>query len=140
VTNDKGEPNSRSRKGGKAGPAATVKFGSDSVPIYLPESKGRKRYFIAHHRDGKRIRKAFPDLAAANKEALFVAPRIQSGMQHVTDRSWERHLRLSGWWFVSWGSSSHFRAWELSWQMDQFLGIIPTVLEIYQTVFLLLIM
>ena len=85
VTNDKGTHNSPSRKGGKAGPAATVKFGSASVPIYLSESKGRKRYFISHYRDGKRIRKAFPDLAAAKKEALFVAQRIQSGMQHVTD-------------------------------------------------------
>jgi hypothetical protein len=62
-----------------------VKFGSASVPIYLSESKGRKRYLIAHYRDGKHVRKAFPDLAAAKKEALFVAQRIQSGMQHVTD-------------------------------------------------------
>jgi hypothetical protein len=62
-----------------------VKFGSASVSIYLSESKGRKRYFIAHDRDGKQIRKAFPDLAAAKKEALFVAQRIQSGIQHVTD-------------------------------------------------------
>jgi hypothetical protein len=79
VTNGKRDSNTRPRKGGKAGPAATVKFGSASVPIYLSESKGRKRYFIAHYRDGKRIRKAFPDLAAAKKEALFVAQRIQSG-------------------------------------------------------------
>jgi integrase len=85
VTNDDGTQNSSSRKSRKAGPAATVKFGSASVPIYLSESKGRKRYFIAHYRDGKRIRKAFPDLTAAKKEALFVAQRIQSGMQHVTD-------------------------------------------------------
>ena len=85
VTNDKGIQNSPSRNGRKARPTATVKFGSASVPIYLSESKGRKRYFIAHYRDGKRIRKAFPDLAAAKKEALFVAQRIQSGMQHVTD-------------------------------------------------------
>jgi integrase len=85
VTNGKGNSNNRCRKGGKVGPAATVKFGSASVPIYLSESKGRKRYFIAHYRDGKRIRKAFPDLAAAKKEAMFVAQRIQSGMQHVTD-------------------------------------------------------
>ena len=85
VTNGKGNSNTRSRKGGKAGPAATVKFGSASVPIYLSESNGRKRYFIAHYRDGKRIRKAFTDLAAAKKEAMFVAQRIQSGMQHVTD-------------------------------------------------------
>ena len=85
VTNGKADSNGRSRKGGKAGPAAIVKFGSASVPIYLSESKGRKRYLIAHYRDGKRIRKAFPDLAAAKKEALFVAQRIQCGMQHVTD-------------------------------------------------------
>ena len=62
-----------------------VKFGSASVPIYLSESKGRKRYLIAHYRDGKRLRRAFTDLVAAKKEALFVAQRIQSGMQHVTD-------------------------------------------------------
>ncbi|RYD71312.1 MAG: hypothetical protein EOP84_25100, partial [Verrucomicrobiaceae bacterium] len=85
VTTGKGTQKTRSRKGGKAGPHATVKFGSASVPIYLSESKGRKRYFITHYRDGKRIRKVFPDLAAAKKEALFVAQRIQSGMQHVTD-------------------------------------------------------
>jgi integrase len=85
VTNGKADSKGRSRKGGKAGPIATVKFGSASVPIYLSESKGRKRYFIAHYRDGKRIRKAFTDLAAAKKEAQFVAQRIQSGMQHVTD-------------------------------------------------------
>ena len=63
-----------------------MKFGSASVPIYQSDSKGRKRFIIAHYRDGKRIRKAFPDLAAAKKEALFVAQRIQSGMQHVTDQ------------------------------------------------------
>lgn len=85
VTNEKGVQCTPCRKGGKAGPTATVKFGSATVPIYLSESNGRKRYFIAHYRDGKRIRKAFPDLAAAKKEALFVAQRIQSGMQHVTD-------------------------------------------------------
>jgi hypothetical protein len=48
VTNGKGDSNTRCRKGGKTGLAATVKFGSASVPIYLSESKGRKRYFIAH--------------------------------------------------------------------------------------------
>jgi hypothetical protein len=31
------------------------------------------------------MRKMFNDLNAAKKEALFVAQRIQSGMQHVTD-------------------------------------------------------
>lgn len=85
VTNGIRIPNACSRKGSKAGPHATVKFGSASVPIYLSESKGRKRYLIAHYRDGKRLRQAFSDLAAAKKEALFVAQRIQSGMQHVTD-------------------------------------------------------
>ena len=85
VTNGGATPNGTTGKRGKAGPYATVKFGSASVPIYLSESNGRKRYLIAHYRDGKRIRKAFPDLAAAKKEALFVAQRIQSGMQHVTD-------------------------------------------------------
>ena len=85
VTNGKGTQDARPRKGGKAGPIATVKFGSASVPIYLSESQGRKRYFIAHYRDGKRLRQAFTDLSAAKKEALFVAQRIQSGMQHVTD-------------------------------------------------------
>ena len=62
-----------------------MKFGSASVPIYLSDSKGRVRYFITHYRDGKRLRQAFNDLAAAKKEAMFVAQRIQSGMQHVTD-------------------------------------------------------
>jgi integrase len=84
VTNG-AETQNRPRKGGKSGPHATVKFGSASVPIYLSESKGRKRYLICHYRDGKRLRQAFSDLAAAKKEAMFVAQRIQAGMQHVTD-------------------------------------------------------
>ncbi len=82
VTNGKGSSNLRNRK---RGPHTTVKFGSASVPIYLSESGGRKRYFITHYRDGKRLCKAFSDFAAAKKEAMFVAQRIQSGMQHVTD-------------------------------------------------------
>ncbi len=85
VTNGEGTRNTRSRKGGTSGPHATVKFGSASVPIYRSCSNGRTRYFITHYLDGKRIRKAFTDLAAAKKEAMFVAQRIQSGMQHVTD-------------------------------------------------------
>jgi len=86
VTNGTGTPNSRARKGGTSGgPCARVKFGSASVPVYLSQSNGRTRYFLCYHRDGKRIRQAFTDLAAAKKEALFVAQRIQSGMQHVTD-------------------------------------------------------
>ena len=85
VTNAETDFKARMGKRGMAGPIAKVKFGSASVPIYLSESNGRKRYFVAHYRDGKRIRKAFLDLASAKKEALFVAQRIQSGMQHVTD-------------------------------------------------------
>ncbi len=85
VTTGTATPNPRPRKGGNKGPCATVKFGSASVPIYLSESKGRKRFIIAHYRDGKRLRQTFTDLAAAKKEAMFVAQRIQSGMQHVTD-------------------------------------------------------
>jgi integrase len=85
VTNDETDFKARTGKRGKAGPIAKVKFGSASVPIYFSQSNGRKRYFVAHYRDGKRIRKAFLDLVGAKKEALFVAQRIQSGMQHVTD-------------------------------------------------------
>ena len=84
VTTGRVSPNPRPRKGGNKGPCAKVKFGSASVPIYLSESKGRKRFIIAHYRDGKRLRQTFTDLAAAKKEAMFVAQRIQSGMQHVT--------------------------------------------------------
>ncbi len=75
----------RTRKKSQPGPCATVKFGSATVPIYRSESKGRIRFTLCYHRDGKRLRQAFSDLAAAKKEALFVAQRIQSGMQQVTD-------------------------------------------------------
>jgi integrase len=86
VTTGAEASNPRPRKGGgKNGPCATVKFGSASVPIYLSESTGRKRFILAYYRDGKRLRQSFSDLAAAKKEAMFVAQRIQSGMQHVTD-------------------------------------------------------
>jgi hypothetical protein len=84
VTNGTGTQNPR-RKGGKKGPYATVKFGSASVPIYRTESNGRVRFILTHYRDGKRLRQAFTDQAAAKKEAKFVAQRIQRGMQHVTD-------------------------------------------------------
>jgi hypothetical protein len=40
---------------------------------------------LSNHWNGKRMRQAFTDLVAAKKEALFVAQRIQSRMQHVTD-------------------------------------------------------
>ena len=73
-------------KRGKHGkPAAVAKFGSASVPIYRCDSGGRVRFAISHYRDGKRLRQFFTTLEAAKKEALFVAQRIQAGLQHVTD-------------------------------------------------------
>ena len=69
----------------KAGPYHKVNAGSAVVPIYRTESKGRIRYTLSFYRDGRRMRKMFNDLESAKKEALFVAQRIQSGMQHVTD-------------------------------------------------------
>jgi len=43
------------------------------------------------------MRKAFNDLESAKKEALFVAQRIQSGMQHVTDlKPHARQLQSGG--------------------------------------------
>jgi len=66
VTTGTATPNSRPRKGGgKKVPHATVKFGSASVPIYLSESNGRRRFIIAHYRDGKRLRQTFTDLGCA---------------------------------------------------------------------------
>jgi len=86
VTNYAGTPSINARKGGKSGGAcARVKFGSATVPIYRSQSEGRTRYFVCYHRDGKRLRQTFADLAAAKKEAQLVAQRIQAGMQHVTD-------------------------------------------------------
>ncbi len=55
------------------------------VPIYRTESKGRVRYTLSFYRNGRRMRKMFSNIDEAKKEALFVAQRIQSGMQHVTD-------------------------------------------------------
>jgi integrase len=69
----------------KAGPYHKVKAGSAVVPIYRTESKGRVRFTVSFYRDGRRMRKMFNSLEDAKKEALFVAQRIQSGMQHVTD-------------------------------------------------------
>ena len=85
VTTQEAASKAPKSKGKKHGPHAKVKFGSASVPIYLSESKGRQRFFVCHYRDGKRLRQSFTSLAEAKKEALFVAQRIQSGMQHVTD-------------------------------------------------------
>lgn len=75
-------PKGRSKK---AGPFHKVKAGSAVVPIYRTESKGRVRFTLSFYRDGRRMRKMFNDLESAKKAALFVAQRIQSGMQHVTD-------------------------------------------------------
>ena len=81
-------------KAGPQGPKTTrkrggaflkVKAGSAVVPIYRTESKGRVRFTLSFYRDGRRERKVFTNLDAAKKEALFVAQRIQVGMQHVTD-------------------------------------------------------
>ena len=75
----------RSRGRKKQGPFLRVKAGSAVVPIYQTESKGRVRYTLSFYRDGRRERKVFNSLEDAKKEALFVAQRIQVGMQHVTD-------------------------------------------------------
>jgi len=73
------------KRKGKGKPMAIVGFGSAKVPVYRCVSGGRIRFAISYHRDGKRMRQFFGDLAAAKKEALLVAQRIQSGMQHMTD-------------------------------------------------------
>ncbi len=75
-------PKGRSKK---AGPFLKVKAGSAVVPIYRTESKGRVRFTLSFYRDGRRMRKMFNTVEAAKKEGQFVAQRIQSGMQHVTD-------------------------------------------------------
>ena len=72
-------------RGRKSGPHAKVKAGSAVVPIYQSKSGDRVRYAVSFYRDGKRLRKMFASLDEAKKEALFVAQRIQVGMQHVTD-------------------------------------------------------
>jgi hypothetical protein len=69
----------------KACPFIKVKAGSAVVPIYRTACKGRLRFTLSFYRDGRRMRKMFNDLESAKKEALFVAQRIQSGMQHVPD-------------------------------------------------------
>ena len=74
---------SKGRK--KKGPFLKVKSGSAMVPIYRTETKGRVRYMLSFYRDERRMRKVFTSLDCAKREALFVAQRIQVGMQHVTD-------------------------------------------------------
>ena len=83
VTN--GETSSPKGAKNRKGPFHKVKAGSAVVPIYRTESKGRVRFTLSFYRDGRRMRKIFNRLDDAKKEALFVAQRIQSGMQHVTD-------------------------------------------------------
>jgi integrase len=73
------------RRSKKSGPFLKVKAGSAVVPIYRAESNGRVRFTLSFYRDGRRMRKMFNNLEDAKKEAMFVAQRIQSGMQHVTD-------------------------------------------------------
>lgn len=90
VTNDGSDTPIRSkekRSSGKKrqGPFHKVKAGSAVEPIYQTESQGRIRYTLSFYRDGRRERKSFSSLEDAKKEALFVAQRIQVGMQHVTD-------------------------------------------------------
>jgi hypothetical protein len=75
----------RSRAKKKLGLFLKVKFASAVMPIYRTESKGRVRFTLSFYRDGRRMRKMFYTVESAKKEALFVAQRIQSGMQHVTD-------------------------------------------------------
>ena len=79
-------PDKRPPKAGKDGrPAATVRHGSTSVPVYRCRHRGSVRFIISFHREGKRVRRSFGTLDKAKKEALLVAQRIQSGLQHVTD-------------------------------------------------------
>ena len=90
VTNAGSERAKRSKSRSRAtpkkqGPFQKIKFGSAVVPIYRTESKGRVRFTLSFYREGRRVRQVFNELEEARKEALFVAQRIQSGMQHVTD-------------------------------------------------------
>ena len=71
------------RKDGK--PAAVVRFGSVALPIYQCLDRSSTRFILSYHRAGKRVRQSFSSLPDARKEALLVAQRIQTGMQHVTD-------------------------------------------------------
>ena len=86
ATNSRVRPDSGPAIRGKKGaPFATVKYGSTVVPIYESRSRGRVRYCFSYYRDGKRLQQFFAEFQAAKKEAQFVAQRIQSGLQHVTD-------------------------------------------------------
>ncbi len=78
-------PRPKAKRGSKGKPVAVAHFGSVSVPVYRCASGGRIRFVLSYHREGKRLRQFFGDLAAAKKEALLVAQRIQNGMQQMTD-------------------------------------------------------
>lgn len=85
ITSASHAKSTRSKGNKRQGPFELVKAGSAVVPIYRTESHGRVRFTLSFHRDGRRERMIFSQLDEARKEARFVAQRIQSGMQHVTD-------------------------------------------------------
>jgi integrase len=85
LTGESALPSSAKVRKQSAGPAATVRHGSASVPIYRIISGTRTRFAISWYRDGKRMRQVFRTVEAAKKEALVVARQIQAGMQYLTD-------------------------------------------------------
>ncbi|MEN9285452.1 MAG: hypothetical protein RLZZ179_2945 [Verrucomicrobiota bacterium] len=85
LTGESDSPTSPKVRKQSAGPAATVRHGSASVPIYRITSGTRTRFAISWYRDGKRMRQVFRSIEAAKKEALVVARQIQAGMQYLTD-------------------------------------------------------
>ena len=85
LTGESSLPTSAKVRKQSAGPAATVRHGSASVPIYRIISGTRTRFAISWYRDGKRMRQVFRTIEAAKKEALIVARQIQAGMQYLTD-------------------------------------------------------
>jgi hypothetical protein len=85
LTGTSDSPNSPKVHRKNAGPIATVRHGSASVPIYRITSGTRTRFAISWYRDGKRMRQVFRTIEAAKKEALVVARQIQAGMQYLTD-------------------------------------------------------
>jgi integrase len=85
LTGESALPTSAKVRKQSAGPAATVRHGSASVPIYRINSGTRTRFAISWYRDGKRMRQVFRTIEAAKKEALIVARQIQAGMQYLTD-------------------------------------------------------
>ena len=70
LTGESALPTSAKVRKQSAGPAATVRHGSASVPIYRIISGTRTRFAISWYRDGKRMRQVFRTIEAAKKEAL----------------------------------------------------------------------